>query len=93
MDTGRKLVLRQPTNSAVKHDFHTYIQRHTCPNENFEYGYPHSNPLLQFELELEHCMPHKATHHPTKCDVINGVKTIFHSISQDILSQIFEVSQ
>ena len=44
------------------------------PNENFEYGYPHSNALLQFHLELEHCKPHKVACHPIKCEVINDVK-------------------
>ena len=43
-------------------------------NENFEYGYRHSNALLQFPLKLEHCKLHKATCHPTKCGVINDVK-------------------
>ena len=51
-----------------------YIRRYTSPNENFEYGYPHSYALLQFELKLERCKPHKATRHLTKCDVINDVK-------------------
>ena len=37
----------------------------------FEYGYPHSNALLQFECKLERCKPHKAARHQTKCDVIN----------------------
>ena len=43
-------------------------------NENFEYGYPHSNALLQFPLKLELSKPQKAARHPTKCDVINDVK-------------------
>ena len=55
-------------------DFRKYIRRYTSPNENFEYGYPHSNALLQFHLELERCKPHKATRHPTKCTAINGFK-------------------
>ena len=29
-------------------------------------------PIL-FPLKLERCKPQKATHHPTKCDVINDV--------------------
>ena len=41
---------------------------------NFEYGYPHSNALLQFRLKLERCKPHNATHHPRKYDVINDIK-------------------
>ena len=47
------------------------ISDDTSPNENFEYGYPHSNALLQFELKLERCKPRKAARHPTKCDVAN----------------------
>ena len=46
----------------------------TSLNENFDYGYPHSNALLQFRLKLELCKPHIAAHHPTKCDVINDVQ-------------------
>ena len=53
------------------------------PHVNFEYGYPHSNALLQFELKLERCKPHKATRHPTKCDVINDVK-LFPTVSRRI---------
>ena len=58
----------------VKCDFQTYIRRYTSPNENFEYGYPHSNVLLQFELKLEHSKPHKASCHPMKCDIVNDIK-------------------
>ena len=39
-----------------------------------EYGYPHSNALLQFDLKLERCKPHRAARHPTKGDVIVDVK-------------------
>ena len=35
---------------AVKRDFRTYIRRYTFPNENFEYGYPHSNAQLTFSI-------------------------------------------
>ena len=30
--------------------------------------------FLQFPIELEHCKPHIAARHHTKCDVINDVK-------------------
>ena len=79
--TVGNLVLRGPASGAVKRDFRTYIRRYTSPNENFEYGYPHSNALLQFELKLERCKPHKAACHPTKVDLINDVKlfpTVYH---------------
>ena len=72
--TVGNLVLRGRTSMAVKCYFQTYIQRYTSPNENFEYGYPHSNALLQFELKLERCKPYKAAGHPTKCDIINDTK-------------------
>ena len=44
------------------------------PKWNFEYDYPNSNALLQSQLKLEHCKPHKAAHRPTKCDIINDAK-------------------
>ena len=72
--TVGNLVLRRRARGAVKRDFRTYIRRYTSPNENFEYVYPHFNALLQFELKLERCKPHKAARHPTKCDVISDVK-------------------
>ena len=63
--------------------FQMYIRRYSSPNENFEYGYPHSNALLQFRLKLECCMLHDVTCHTTKCCVINDVKlfpTVYHRI-------------
>ena len=36
----------------LKCDFRMYIRRYTSRNENFVYGYPHSNALLQFPLKL-----------------------------------------
>ena len=51
--TVGNLVLRRRISGAVKRDFRTYIRRYTSPNENFEYGYPHSNALLTFSLQKE----------------------------------------
>ena len=68
------LVLRQCASGAVKRDFQTYIRRYTSQNENFEYGFPYSNALLQFRLKLESCKPHNDVHYQKKCDVINDVK-------------------
>ena len=62
--TVGNLVLRRCASGAVKLDFRTYIRRYTSPNEYFEYGYPHSNSLLQFELKLAL----QAARHPTKYD-------------------------
>ena len=84
--TVRNLVLRQRASGAVKRDFQKYIQRYTSPNENFEYGYPHSNALLQFDLKLEWCRPHKATCHPRKGDVIDDVK-LFPTVYSRIYSR------
>ena len=44
--TVGNFVLRRRVSGAVKHDFRTYIRRYTSPNDKFEYGYPHSNVLL-----------------------------------------------
>ena len=55
----------------------------TSPNENFEYGFPHSNELLKCHLKLERCKLHKATRSPMKCDIFNEVKlfqTVYHRI-------------
>ena len=57
-------------------------RRYTSPNENFEYGYPHSNALLQFCRKLKRCKPLKAACDLTVCDRINDVKlfpTLYHS--------------
>ena len=51
--TVGNLVLRRRASGAVKLDFRTYIRRYTSPNENFEYGYPHSNALLTFILQKD----------------------------------------
>ena len=75
-DTVGNLVLRLSASGDVKHDFQTYIQQYTSPNEHFEHGNPHSNALLQHCLQLVRCKPHNAACHPTKCDIINDVKLL-----------------
>ena len=70
---------------VLKGDFQLYIRQYTSQNENFEYGYPHSNALLQFRLKLECCKLHEAASHPMKYDIINDVKifrTVYHLILQ-----------
>ena len=47
------------------------------PKWKFWIWFTHSNALLQFRLKKEHCMPHEAARHPTKCDVINDIKLFF----------------
>ena len=51
--TVGNLVLRWRISGALKHDFRMYIRRYTSPNENFEYGYPHSNALYTFSLQKD----------------------------------------
>ena len=75
--TVGNLVLRRRASGAVKRDFRTYIRRYTSPSENFEFGYPHSNALLQSRLKWERynrIKPYKGVRHPAKCNVINDVK-------------------
>ena len=86
--TVGNLVLRRRGSGAVKRDFRTYIRRYTSPNENFEYIYPHSNALLQFELKLERCKPHKAARHPSKREVIYDVK-LFPTVYRRIYCRKF----
>ena len=86
--TVGNLVLRRRASGAVKRDFRTYIRRYTSPNENFEYGYPHSNALMQFDLKLERCKPHKAARHQTKGDVIDDVK-LFPTVYRRIYCRKF----
>ena len=61
----RNLVLWRRARGAIKRDLRTYIQQYTSTNENFEYGYPHSNARLQFPLKLKRYKPHKAAPDPT----------------------------
>ena len=82
------LVLRRRASGAVKRDFRTYIRRYTSQNENFEYGYHHSNVLLQTRLKLERCKPHNAARHLMKCDVINDVK-LFPTVYRRIYCRKF----
>ena len=51
--TVGNLVLRRRASGDVKRDFRTYIRQYISPNENVEYGYPHSNAHLRFRLESE----------------------------------------
>ena len=84
--TVGNLVLQGGARGAVNRDFRTYIRRYTSPNENFEYGYPHSNAFLQFRLKLERCKPYKTERHPTMCDVINDVKLLRQYIAGYIVA-------
>ena len=88
--TVGNLVLRRRLSGAVNCDFRTYIQQYTSLNKKFEYGYLHSNAVLQFKLKLERSKPHKAARHPTKCDVIKHVK-LFPTVYRRICCHKFLV--
>ena len=81
-------VFRRRASGYVKRDFRTYIRRYTSSNENVEYGYPHSDALLQCCLELDRCKPQNAARHPTKCDVINEVK-LFSTVYRRVYCRKF----
>ena len=49
--TVGNLVLLRRVSGAIKRDFQKYFRQYSSPNENFEYGYPHSNALLTFSLQ------------------------------------------
>ena len=48
---ARHLILIKISMIKRNWDFRTYIRRYTSPNENFEYGYSHSNARLQTIFE------------------------------------------
>ena len=108
---GRKFSFIATRKRSLKRDFRTYIRRYTSPNENFEYGYPHSNALLTFSFQKDSenvlccaytssgcqlhktaCQLHIFTCQPIKSDVTLW-RRVCDSISQDVLSQIYDVSQ
>ena len=74
------------------------IRQYTSLNENFEYGYPHSNVLLQRSSKIGALQApgklHESVCHQMKCGVINDVKlfpTVYRRIyCCDILSQMFD---
>ena len=85
--TVGNLVLWRCTSGAVKCDIRPSI-RYTSSKENFEYSYPHSNAFLQFPLIMESCKPHKATRHPTKCDILNEIN-VFQTVNRRIYCSKF----
>ena len=87
--TVGNLVLRRRVSGAVKRDFRTYIRRYSSKIFFFEYGYPHSNALLQFCLKLKRCEPHKAARHSKKCDVINDVNYLLLDVIQSRYKSIW----
>ena len=78
--TVGNLVLRRRVSGAVKRDFRTYIRRYTSPNENFEYGYPHSNALLTFPLKKTVKMYFVATKRPAAASCIKPLASCIYSL-------------
>ena len=78
--TVGNLVLRRRVNGAVKRDFRTYIRRYTAPNENFEYGYPHSNALLTFSLQKDSKMYCVAPIRPAAASCIKPLASCIYSL-------------
>ena len=83
VDLGRKA-----TKQTIKQTMSMIIPILTNKQTNNEYGYLHSNALLQFDIKLERCKPYKATRHRRKCDVINDVK-LFPTVDRRIYCHKF----
>ena len=78
--TVGNLVLRRRVSGAVKRDFRTYIRRYTSPNENFEYGYPHSNALLTIAFKKTVKMYFVAHIHPAAASCIKPLGSCIYSL-------------
>ena len=77
----RKFSLRRRISGAVKHDFRTYIRWYTSPNENFEYGYPHSNALLNFPFKTTTKMYFIAPFRPAAASCIKPLASCIYSLA------------
>ena len=77
---GRKFSFTATRKRSRKRDFRTYIRRYTSPNENFEYGYPHSNALLTFSLQKDSEMYFVAPIHPAAASCINPLASCIYSL-------------
>ena len=66
--------------TVVKCDFRTYIRRYTSPNENFEYGNPHSNALLNFSLKKTVKMYFIASIRPAAASCIKPLASCIYSL-------------
>ena len=78
--TVGNLVLRRRVSKAVKRDFRKYIRRYTSPNENFEYGYPNSNALLNFPLKKTVKMYFVAPKRPAATSYIKPLASCIYSL-------------
>ena len=78
--TVGNLVLQRRVSGAVKRDFRTYIIQYTSPNENFEYGYPHSNALLTLFLQKDGEMYFVASIRPAAASCIKLLASCIYSL-------------
>ena len=74
------LVLRRRLSGDVKRDFPPYIRRYTSPNENFEYGYPHSNAPLNFSLKKTVKMYFVVPKRPAAASCIKPLASCIYSL-------------
>ena len=70
-------VLQRRISRAVKRNFRRYKWRYTSPNENFEYGYPHSNALFIIYSS-------KAQHFAPNWSFVSNAKQLRQPITYDI---------
>ena len=74
-------VLRRRASLAVKRNFWPYNRRYTSPNENFEYGYPHSNALFNIYSS-------KAQHFAPNWSFVSNVKQLRQPSTNDVTYDI-----
>ena len=62
---------------AVKHNFRPYDRRYNSQNENFEYGYPHSNALSSMYSS-------KGQYFPPNVNFFSNVKPLRQPVTSDV---------
>ena len=78
----------------IKHNFRPYNRRYTSPNENFEYGYPHSNALFDiYSSNAQYFAPNVSFMSNAKPHVNQSQATCSDGLSQNLLTQILDVIQ
>ena len=82
--TVGNLVLRRPISGAVKRDFRTYISNDIPPQmKKFEYGYRHSNALLNFYLQKTAKMYFIAPLCPAAASCIKPLASCIYSLANE----------
>ena len=70
-------ILRRRISGVIKHNFRPYNRWYTSPNENFEYGYPHSNALFNIYLS-------KAQYFVPNWSFFSNVKQLRQPITSEV---------